>query len=68
MNKNSSKQKNNKPNNKNKWRAIFWIAIIFLVFSLLNTQSFNISGVLKELKYSEFYNLVKNNLQTKSIK
>lgn len=72
MNNSGSKGKkpsndNKKKNNNKRWNAIVWILLVFAVLSLLNSQSFNVSGVVKELKYSEFYALLEENPSTRSI-
>ena len=60
-------EKKKKPSNLNFFRsAFFWIVIFMGIMALVNTFSFKFN--FKELNYSEFYRLIDNNLQDKTIK
>ncbi len=58
---------NKKKNNNRRWNTVIWVLLVFAIFSLLNSQSFNVAGVVKELKYSEFYALLEENSSSRNI-
>ena len=55
------------PENKGS-SMMMWIIFSFIIIMLLSQSSVNMSTTPKELKYSEFYALLKDNSMTSKIK
>lgn len=61
-NKSNNKQ-NNKQNNKTKRPLIGWVLGILLVYMLVNSVNYSLTGVTQEISYGKFYSVLKNEPQ-----
>ena len=62
LNKIPKKSQNNKGNN-----LLLWIIIAFILLMLMSQSNVGVTPAQKELAYSEFYSLLKNNPQTRQL-